>query len=165
MWPVASTKRLRDTGADDVRDDYESKRHKKLDDLVPMSQEPSSGSGVKRSDLEAIRRADVEAEKDLKRARMLEERRAAKRESATPMGESLMIAAEAALIETRETFEALTVSALRQANELCHRLEITTESLFQAHKDMTVTSKGQARQKQLDFLESMKVFEEVYEAG
>ena len=28
---------------------------------------------------------------------------------------------------------------------------------------MTVTSKGQARQKQLDFLESMKVFEEVYE--
>ena len=29
--------------------------------------------------------------------------------------------------------------------------------------DMTVTSKEQARQKQLDFLESMKVFEEVYE--
>ena len=28
---------------------------------------------------------------------------------------------------------------------------------------MTVTSKEQARQKQLDFLESMKVFEEVYE--
>ena len=27
---------------------------------------------------------------------------------------------------------------------------------------MTVTSKEQARQKQLDFLESMKVFEEVY---
>ena len=40
-----------------------------------MSQEPSSGSGVKRSDLEAIRRADVEAEKDLKRAKVLEERR------------------------------------------------------------------------------------------
>ena len=31
------------------------------------------------------------------------------------------------------------------------------------HKDMTVTFKEQARQKQLDFLESMKVFEEVYE--
>ena len=28
---------------------------------------------------------------------------------------------------------------------------------------MTVTSKEQARQKQLDFLESMKVFEEVHE--
>ena len=30
---------------------------------------------------------------------------------------------------------------------------------------MTVTSKEQARQKQLDFLESMKVFEELYEDG
>ena len=28
---------------------------------------------------------------------------------------------------------------------------------------MTVTSKEQARQKQLDFLESMRVFEEMYE--
>ena len=28
-----------------------------------MTQEPSSGSGVKRSNLEAIRRADAEAEK------------------------------------------------------------------------------------------------------
>ena len=42
-------------------------------------------------------------------------------------------------------------------------LRTTAESFFQAHKDMTVTSKEQARQKQLDFLESMKVFEEVYE--
>ena len=41
--------------------------------------------------------------------------------------------------------------------------ETTAESFFQAHKDMTVTSKEQDRQKQLDFLESMKVFEEVYE--
>ena len=40
---------------------------------------------------------------------------------------------------------------------------MTAETLFQAHKDMTVTSKEQARQKQLDFLESIKVFEEVYE--
>ena len=46
---------------------------------------------------------------------------------------------------------------------MSHRPETTAESFFQAHKDMTVTSKEQARQKQLDFQESMKVFEEVYE--
>ena len=46
---------------------------------------------------------------------------------------------------------------------MSYRFETTAESFFQAHKDMTVTSKEQARQKQLDFLESMKVFEEVYE--
>ena len=105
MWPVASTKRHLDTGADDARDDHESKRHKNSDNTVPMAQEPSSGSGVKRSNVEAIRRAD-----------------AAKRASATPMdelkesatnaevtAESLMIAAEAVLTETRETVEALTV--------------------------------------------------------
>ena len=51
MWPVASTKRLVDTGADDARDDHESKRHQNSDDTVPMTQEPSSGSGVKRSNL------------------------------------------------------------------------------------------------------------------
>ena len=131
---------------------------------------------MKRSHSEAIRRADAEAEKVLKRAKVLEERRAVKRESATPMheleesatnaevtAESLMIAAEAVLTETRETIEALTVSALQQAHEMSHRPETTAESFFQAHKDMTVTSKEQARQKQLDFLESMKVFEEVYE--
>ena len=87
MWPVGTTKRLLDTGADDARDDRESKRHKDSqdsarrlaanDDTVPMAQEPSSGSGVKRSNIEAIRRADAEAEKALKRARLLEERRAA----------------------------------------------------------------------------------------
>ena len=77
--------------------------------------------------------------------------------------ESMMIAAEAVLTETRETIEALTVSALQQAHEMSHRPETTAESFFQAHKDMTVTSKEQARQKQFDFLESMKVFEEVYE--
>ena len=67
------------------------------------------------------------------------------------------------LTETRETIEALTVSALQQAHEMSHRLETTAESFFQAHKDITVTYKEQARQKQFDFLESMKVFEEVYE--
>ena len=174
MWPVASTKRLLDTGADDARDDHESKRHTHSDDTVPMAQEPSSGSGVKRSNLEAIRRADAEAEKALKRAKVLEERRAAKRASATPMdeleesatnaevsAEAMMVAAEAVLAETRETVEALTVAAFQQAHEMSHRPETTAESFFQAH--MTVTSKEQARQKQLDFLEIMKVFEEVYE--
>ena len=174
MWPVASTQRLLDTGADDARDDHESKRHKNFDDTVPMAQEPSSGSGVKRSNLETIRRAGAEAEKALKRAKVLEERRAAKRQSATPMdelkesatnaevtAESMMIAAEAVLTETRETIEALTASALQQAHEMCHHPEMTAESFFQAHRDMTV--KEQTRQKQLDFLESIKVFEEVYE--
>ena len=111
----------------------------------------------------------------MKRAKVLEERRAAKRASATPMdeleesatnaevtAESLMIAAEAILAETRETVEALTVSALQQAHEMSHRPETTAESFFQAHKDMTVTTKEQARKKQLDFLESMQVYEEVY---
>ena len=115
MWPVASTKRLLDTGADDARNDHESKRHKNSDNTVSMAQEPSSGSGVKRSNLEAIWRADAAAEKDLKRTKVLEDR------SATPMdeledsatnaevtAESLMIAADV-LTDTRETIEALTV--------------------------------------------------------
>ena len=127
-------------------------------------------SGVKRSNVEAIRRADAEAEKALKRAKVLEERRAEKRSSATPMDEleksatnaevtagSLVIAADAVLMETHGTVEALTVSALQQAHEMSHRPETTAESFFQTHKDMTVTSKERARQKQLDFLESMKV--------
>ena len=67
------------------------------------------------------------------------------------------------MTETRETIEELTVSALQQVHETSHRPETKAESFFQAHKNMTVTSKEQARQKQLDFLESMKVFEEVYE--
>ena len=54
---------------------------------LPVVQEPSSGSAVKRSNLEAIRRAHAEAEKALKRAKVLEERRAAKRQSAIPMDE------------------------------------------------------------------------------
>ena len=135
MWPVATTKRVLDIGADDERDDHESKRHKNSDDIVPMAQEPSSGSGVKRSNFEAIRRADAEAKKTLKRAKVLEERRAAKRETATPVddleefaanaevtAESLMIAAEVVLTETRETIEALTVSALQQGHFMSHRL-------------------------------------------
>ena len=77
--------------------------------------------------------------------------------------ESLMIAAETVLTDTRETIEALTVSTLQQAHEMSHRPETTAKSFFQAHKHMTVTSKEQARQKQLEFLESMKVFEEVCE--
>ena len=134
MWPVATTKGLLDTGADDALDDHESKRHKSSDDTVPIAQEPSSGSGVKRSNLEAIRRADADAEKALKRAKVLEERRAAERASATPMDEleesatnaevsveSLMIAAEAVLTETRETIEALTVLTLQQDHEMNHR--------------------------------------------
>ena len=32
MWPVATTKRLLDTGAGDARDDHESKRHKDSQD-------------------------------------------------------------------------------------------------------------------------------------
>ena len=83
------------------------------------------------------------AEKALKRAKVLEERRAAKRASATPMdeleesatnaevpAESLMITAEAALTETREKIEALSVSALQQAHEMSHRPETTAESFF-----------------------------------
>ena len=102
---------------------------------------------------------------------MLEERA-----SATPMDEleesttnaegtteSLITAFEAVLTETRETVEALTVSALQQAHEMSHRPEMTAENFFQAQKDTTVTFKEQARQKQPDFLESTKVFEEVYD--
>ena len=115
------------------------------------------------SNIEDIRRADAEAEKALKRARLLDERRAAKRVSATPEEmETMLVAAEAVLTETRETDEALTVSALQQAHPMSHRAETTAESFFQADTDMTVTTKEQARKKQLDFLESMKVCEEVY---
>ena len=49
-----------------------SQNDKKFDDTVPMTQEHSPGSGVKLSNIEAIRRADAEAEKALKRARSLE---------------------------------------------------------------------------------------------
>ena len=131
--------------------------------VAPTVQEPSSGSGVKRSNIEAIRRADAEAEKALTRARLLQERRAAKRTSATGDElDTIMVAAEDVLTETRETVEALTVSALQQAHAMSHRAETTAEIFFQAHKDMTMTTFEQARKKQLDLFESMEVYEEVY---
>ena len=83
--------------------------------------------------------------------------------NAEKSAEAMKVAAEAVLTETRETIEVLTVSALQRAHEVSHRPETTAKSFFQAHRDMRVTSKEQARQKQLDFLESMKVFEEVSE--
>ena len=55
--------------------------------------------------------------------------------------DTMLVAAEAVLTETRETIEALTVSALQQAHEMSHRRQKMAESFFQAHKDMTVTSK------------------------
>ena len=82
--------------------------------------------------------------------------------NAEKSAEAMIIAAEAVLTETRETIEALTVSALQQAR-VSHRPKTTAESFFQAHKDMTVTSKEQAHQKQLHFSESIKVFEGVRE--
>ena len=75
---------------------------------MPKAQELSSGSDVKRSNLHAIRRADGEAEKSLKRAKVLEERRAAKRASATPMDEleesatSAAVSAEAMMIAAED---------------------------------------------------------------
>ena len=48
-----------------VHDDYESKRHK-IFDPVPMSQEPSCGSGMKRSNFDSLRRAHAESEKGMK---------------------------------------------------------------------------------------------------
>ena len=77
------------------------------------------------------------AAKDLKRARVLEERRATKRASATSVQEleesmdsetgtssstaALIVAAEAVQTETRETLEALTVSALEQTPAMIYR--------------------------------------------
>ena len=74
---------------------------------------------MKRSNSEAIRRADAEAEKALKRAKVLEERRAAKCNNPQHQLDELEESATnakvtAVLTETRETIEALTVSALQQ---------------------------------------------------
>ena len=180
MWPATATQRLLDTGADDAlaAKDHDAKRQRREQE-EPMQQEPSSGSGRKPSpsDDEAMRRADAEAEKCLKRARVLEERRAAKRASATSAQEmeesldpatrtssaaALMVVAEAVLAGTRETLEALTVSALQKTLAVIHRAEATAEGFCQAHKDMAVTTREKARKKQLDFLESVQIFEEVY---
>ena len=46
---------------------------------------------------------------------------------------------------------------------MSHRPETTTESFFHAHKVMTLTSKEQARQKQLISWRACESFEEVYE--
>ena len=134
MWLVATTKRLLDTVADDARTDHEAKRLNV--GTTPMEQELSSSSGVKRSNLEPIRRADTEAEKALKRARLLQPNEPRQHRK---------VAEEAFLAETRETVDVLTVSALRQAHEMIHRDEVTAESFYQAHKHMTVTTKEQAR--------------------
>ena len=143
MWTVASTKRLLDTGADDAREDHEAKRRK--GDAVSMEQEFSSSSGVKRLDTEAIRRADAEAEKSLKRTRLLEERREAKQASATlDEMETMMVAAEASLEKhVKQLWRSQ--SQLSEKRTMSHREYVTAESTYQAHKDMTVTSKEQAR--------------------
>ena len=75
--------------------------------------------------------------------------------------ETMLVAVEAVLTETRETVEALSVSALQHAHTASHTSDVTAESFFQAHQDMTMTSKEQAHKKQLDLLESMKLYEEV----
>ena len=57
----------------------------------------------------------------------------------------MLVAAEALLTETRETVEGLTVSPPQQGHATSHRAETTAESFFQAHKDMTVTTKELVR--------------------
>ena len=81
--------------------------------------------------------------------------------NAEKSAEAMMVAAEAVLTETREAVQALTVS--NKLMQCAHRAETMAESFFQADKDPTVITKEQARQKQLDFMESTKVFEDVYE--
>ena len=73
-------------------------------------------------------------------------------DDAEKSSEAMLAAVEAVLTETRQTVEALTVSALQQAHAASHRADLKAESSFQAHKDMTVTTKERARKKQLDFL-------------
>ena len=90
MWPVVTMKRLLDTGADDARDDHEPTRHKSsddtVDDTVPMAQEPSSGFWCETFKPRSNPAMLTEAEKAVKRAKLKEERRVAKRASATPNG-------------------------------------------------------------------------------
>ena len=84
------TKRLLHTAIDDAHpgfaENHDAKRHE-----PPVERERSSGSEVKRSSTEdeAIRRADAEAGKALKRAREMKERRAAKRASVQELEESM----------------------------------------------------------------------------
>ena len=58
---------------------------------------------------------------------------------------AMLVAVEAVLTETRETVGAVTVSTLQQAHAASHRAAMTAESCSQAYKDMTVTTKQQAR--------------------
>ena len=74
---------------------------------------------------------------------------------------AMLVAVETVLTETRERVEALTVSVLQQAYAASHRANMTAESVVQAQQDMTVTTKEQARKKQLDFPDSMNVYEKV----
>ena len=74
----------------------------------------------------------------------------------------MLVARDAVLTETRETVEALTVSALQQAPAASHRADVTAESFYQAHKDMAVTTREHARKKQPDFLEGMELYDEVH---
>ena len=91
MWPASTTtQRLPDLRPDDARPemakDHAAKRQRR-EHASPMQQELSPSSGYMRSatDAEALRRADAQAENALRRARMLEERRAGNRASATPL--------------------------------------------------------------------------------
>ena len=131
MWSVTSTKRLLDIGTDDVRDDHESKRQKGAETL--KQQEASSSSGIKRStaDVEAMRRADAEADKALKHARMLVERRAAKRASATPLDDELE---ESAMNDDAETSaEAMLVAVEAVLTETCETVGRSQSQLSNRH--------------------------------
>ena len=111
---------------------------------------------IKRStaDVEALRRADAEAEVAWDRARMLKSKRATKRPSATPLveleesamnddaeksAEAMLAAVEAVLTETRQTVEARTVSALQQAHAASHRADLTKEGTRKKQLDFLVT--------------------------
>ena len=85
----------------------------------------------------------------------------ARNDDAEKSAEAMLVAVEAVVTETRETVEALRVSALHKAHAASHRADVTAEIFFHAHKDMTETTKEQPRKKLLEFLESMKVYEEV----
>ena len=163
---TSTTKGLLDAGTDDARaelamyDDAMRREHEE-----PIQREPSSGSGLKRSpaDDEALRRADAEAEKVLKRAWVFEVRRAATRTSATSAQEfketldtetgtsssaaARMVPAGAVLAKTRETLQALTVSALQQTHATIHRAETMAGGSYQGQNDMIVTTREQARKK------------------
>ena len=49
-------------------------------------------------------------------------------DDAEKSAEAMLVAVEAVLTETRETVEALTVSALQQAHAASHRAHVTAEA-------------------------------------